>query len=445
MLIRWQLSLLLGSVCAVALGVAAPFYADFAADRLSMLLALPFVLLLAAAFYLSPSLLFLLILLTRASCDMVFEAARTALGEGFMGPGALVNACVILLCFRLIVREKAVFPGWTGALWAGFFLTALYGVVISSQRGDAARLALAWVSNWAVFVCAVLLVKERGDFRRYMAVLLYSSLPPSAYALVQIAAHDGAGLGGFRLLSTFAHANIYAFYLVLIISVALYLLETAPAFTVGKAGLSLYIAFLLALLVLTQTRSAWLACALTIAAFGWFHRRRYLTILAAILLIALLLPGVRERLSDLGNNNGIGHEEKLNSLAWRVELWMASLSWMEPWRYLFGYGIGGFRDWSPEFFPRSLGARWDAHNVYVQWLFDVGVLGLAAFMWLHAAILFRIRQLRSTDGLAWITVTAAVLSYLLVSFSDNMMFYLSFNWYYCFLTGAGCALARHEK
>lgn len=439
--IRPQISLALGVTAAVALGVAAPFYAVLTGGGAAALVAPPAMLLLAAVFLLRPSLLFLLILLTRSASDGVFEAARTALGDGLMGPGAVINACVILLCFSLVAREPGSFPRWTHALWAGFFLTGLYGVLISTQKGEAIRLLLAWVSNWAVFVCAVWRVRSRRDFDHCLGIVLASSLLPTAYALVQLAGHAG-DLGAFRLQSTFAHANIYAFYLVLMISVCFCLFEAAAGRGVYRLCLSLYLVSQLALLMLTQTRSAWLACLLTIAAYGWFYRRRYLLCLAALFLVALLLPGVRDRLSDLGGNSGIGHEEKLNSLAWRIELWIAALTWMEPLRYLFGYGVGGFRDLSPDFFPRSLGEKWDAHNVYVQWLFDVGVVGLVAYLWLQLSLLRVVRTLRQTDRLVWVTLLAAVTGYLLVSFSDNMMFYLSFNWYYWFLIGAGCALAR---
>jgi len=90
----------------------------------------------------------------------------------------------------------------------------------------------------------------------------------------------------------------------------------------------------------------------------------------------------------------------------------------------------------------SDGIKWDAHNVYVQWFFDVGLLGLAAYIWIHGRLLYMLRPLFAIDRLAAFITICTIISYLLVSLSDNIMFYLVFNWYYWFSIGAACALVH---
>ena len=152
------------------------------------------------------------------------------------------------------------------------------------------------------------------------------------------------------------------------------------------------------------------------------------------------MPAVQDRLVDLAQGNEIVHQAKLNSFAWRLALWESALSWMDAKRYLLGYGIGGFNEHSAVFFNLSDGLKWDAHNVYVQWFYDVGAIGLAAFLWIFVRLIYLLRPLFSIDRLAAFTAISLIVSYLLIALSDNMMFYLVYNWYFCFAIGATCAL-----
>ena len=85
--------------------------------------------------------------------------------------------------------------------------------------------------------------------------------------------------------------------------------------------------------------------------------------------------------------------------------------------------------------------NWGAHNVYVQWFFDAGVIGLCAYLFLYARMVLALKALFKADRLASFITIAIVIVYLVVSSSDNMFGYLVFNWYFWFVVGAGCALA----
>jgi len=327
-------------------------------------------------------------------------------------------------------------------LWLGFFLTGLCGIALSPVKGDAFRLYLTWLSNFSIFISAFYVVRSVKDFQFCARLILWSSILPAIYALYDIAANFGAAGEAFRLRSTFMHPNIFAFYLMLVVFLGFYLIKAtqAESSVTRNVGRSLYLLFLLALLVLTQTRSAWLACAAVFVAYGMLFERRYLFYITTVSLLSLLVPAIHDRLIDLASGNEIVHQAKLNSFAWRLALWQSALEWMTPGRYLLGYGIGSFRENAPTFFAYSAGIKWDAHNVYVQWFFDVGVLGLATYLWIHGRLIYMLRPLFAIDRLAAFITFSIIISYLLVSFSDNMMFYLSFNWYFWFAVGAACAL-----
>jgi O-antigen ligase len=277
-------------------------------------------------------------------------------------------------------------------------------------------------------------------------IVLVSSVLPLLYGLLDIALHGGvSGPNGARLQSTFAHPNIYAFYLTLVVSLGFYVLKSATYALSGRQrfGLAAYLLLLLAMLALTQTRSAWIACLGLFFAYGLLFERRYLLYLLVIPVLALAIPEVRERVLELGSGNEVRQYAKLNSFAWRVYIWQSGLGWMRPSHYLLGYGIDAFAYYSPTFFPLAGKTHFGAHNLYVQWLFELGALGLLAYLWLFARLLWTLKRLLAVNRLGGFVLIALVLQYLVVSASDNMAFYLAFNWYFWFVVGAGCALLAH--
>uniref|UniRef100_A0A9E8CPF9 Uncharacterized protein n=1 Tax=Bosea sp. NBC_00436 TaxID=2969620 RepID=A0A9E8CPF9_9HYPH len=94
-----------------------------------------------------------------------------------------------------------------------------------------------------------------------MPVVLGSSLPPTLHAFVDIA-RGLSDFSDFRLQSTFSHPNIYAFYLVLLLGLALYVRASRVVDVSQRIRLlvALYIPLLAVFLLLTKTRSAWGAC-----------------------------------------------------------------------------------------------------------------------------------------------------------------------------------------
>jgi hypothetical protein len=93
----------------------------------------------------------------------------------------------------------------------------------------------------------------------------------------------------------------------------------------------------------------------------------------------------------------------------------------------------------------SGGVHMGAHSVYVQLLFETGILGLAAFIWLHVKLALLLKPYYKTNKLMVFTAIMFLLEFALNSYSDNMLAYLSFNWYLWFVLGALYAVGRIRK
>ena len=385
--------------------------------------------------------LFLCLLAGRAACDPLLDMLKPEDGGG-MGVGAALNALVIALAALCVLRRPRPFLRRVMPVWGAFLLTALLSATLAPDLSNALRLFLVQVSYCAVFAMPFYLIGSPADLRLCLRVLLYSSAPPVLVALPELALGAGAlSDPDFRLKSTFSHANIFAFYLMFHIALLLYLQKSRAAVLAPRTRWcwGLYLLLLLVLLLATKTRSAWGGCLLIFVVYGGFFQRRFLLYALLAPCLLLLEPGLRERVLELMTSEQAGPGGGLNSYAWRLLLWKSGLAWMQQSHVLFGYGLDAFKYYSPDFFPLPGRDSWDPHNVYVQLYFETGVAGLLAAAWMGWRLLRWLWRGLAHDKAGATIVLALVAAYLLVCYSDNMLYYLSFNWSFWFFIGCACA------
>jgi hypothetical protein len=425
------------------LGLVTPLYVAVMDGAPSKLMALPAAMVFGLLLLYDRKLTMLVILLLRAGTERTLMQTSFSLGGIPLGVGGLLNGCVILVALLLVIEYPKHLPRKSYMAWVPFISMLLLGVTMSPSRGDAVRLALTACSYASVFVAGHYFVQNKEDFRRCVRIVLWSSAIPVLYGVYDTAWRFAAFGGEMRLYSTFGHPNILAFYLTVIISLAFYMFKTLPPETKGRTRLFLgcYIIGLLGMLVLTKTRSAWIATALSFVVYALLFERRYLVYMAGLGLVGLLVPGVLDRLTDLGQGNEVGTYANLNSFSWRVYLWQTGLQWMSPSSYVFGNGLQSFREYSPIFFPFADHINWNAHSAYVQIIFELGAVGTLAWAWLYGRVLSSLAPLFRYDRMAAYSLCVVVVNFLICAISDNMLDYLAYNWYLWFIVGAGCGLA----
>jgi O-antigen ligase len=331
-------------------------------------------------------------------------------------------------------------------MWAPFLAIGIATIFTAPEPTVAVRFFLVQLSYCAMFAIPFSIIKAEEDLVEYLILIVLSSILPCLYAFYQLLTGQGVTEEeGLRLEGTFGHPNIFAFYLALQITMVLYLFKSGAVRIPNniKQLLSAYLPVLLILLSLTKTRSAWIACALIFLIYGIRLDRRYLIYLVTISIAFLLVPSLSERLSDLGEGNINEDYARLNSFAWRKLLWQAALEWVAR-RPILGHGLESFKFYLDRFFPLPLeeGTSFDAHNVYIQVLFETGAIGLLSFIWIFVVLSIRLLRGYRLDKPGLTIILTLVIIYLLVCYSDNMQYYLAFNWYFWFTIGSVCAWAR---
>ena len=180
--------------------------------------------------------------------------------------------------------------------------------------------------------------------------------------------------------------------------------------------------------------------------YALFIDRRWFVLVAAVPVV-LFVPGISDRINDLyTGNTDIGFQH-LNSLAWRELLWANTLQWMaDNPAILLGHGLDLYQSYVPLFFPRGSNVSGvGAHNTLLQLYFETGLFAITAFFAIFFALLTQLRKGLAHDRDGAIIMAAACVAYLAVSYADNLLDYLQFQWFFWFVLGTVAAWMRSAR
>ena len=366
----------------------------------------------------------LLLILIRASLDNLLNAIESAVGVPI---GALLNVTVIASAIVIFSANPDRRRLNLGIFWPLLFLVCAASIANTPDKIAAFRFLAVLATFCALFIVPAVLVRHERDVVPSLKVILLSSIAPILVGF--------ANFGAERAQSTFPHPNILAFYLAsIIITIALVWLSKLFTLNMSERALLVCLSGLCGImLVLTQTRAAWVALALTFGVIAVLYDRRLLLGVLAMPLL-LLVPQIQERFLDLKETTEyIGEGMIANSYEWRLMLWESAFTWIkrDP---IFGYGLFSFQMYSPKFFHWDMNG-FNAHSVYVQLLFETGLFGLVFFVMIFATVAFTAFRCWRNAPEAAAFIFALCVFYLTICYSDNIMFYLSFNWYFWLLLG----------
>lgn len=447
---------LLAMLSAFFFGIVSLALVNIVGEKYIYLLSIPLALVVFIIFILNKELFFLIVILSRASLDSFLDAIKF----GSFGVGAVLNALVILIALLTILQKPDNLDRTSKKImtaWVVFLTIAAFSLFYSPVFLASIKTFLLLVSYAAIFYLGLNSVKSHEDFGKWITIVVYSSVIPVVWGVIsKIFVTSGLRyniIEGYRLQSTFNHPNSFSFYIVLIVTLCFYLYKTKPDYLNPKIVkmLPFYILTLLALLVLAKTRAAWAACGLFFLLYGLTFERKFLIFLFFASLLALFLPEVQERLLDLQKGNDWGNTgyERLNSYAWRIKYWTDALTWMTVAHYIQGYGLHSFMHFSTSFGMGNAHhlqtLEINAHSVYVLLFFELGILGLLAFLYIIYSKLRALLALYKYEKLLVFTVIVILVEYLFECYSDNMLDYLNFDWYLWFVLGLTISYVTIKK
>lgn len=265
-----------------------------------------------------------------------------------------------------------------------YLISSLFSEYISDSLKFTARFLILII--FAVSVSALL--KSKDEVVALLSCLLAFGFLTGLYALYQIfnpppviaGLSAVEGISNVRVFATFFNANIYAEFLLITISAGLGLFMYAGSRYL-KSAVLFSILFLSVILFYTYSRGSLLGIAASLFVFFLLTYPRLLPpVLAFLVLFSSMIPGFVRRLIATVTFSD-------SSQYVRLRIWNAVFSYMDSFKkYLIGSGPYSFKYEVMDFVRRSPERffgyfSFQPHNIYLLWLFEGGVLMLAAWIY----------------------------------------------------------------
>ena len=260
---------------------------------------------------------------------------------------AALSTILILVCgiFYILINKINPFRIPLARPFFVFISVCILSLSFSPLKVEGLFDGLRLSSLFIFYILISSIFHNMKDIKRLIGIIFLSAVAPLAVGFYQMFTSTGySELIGYyksmtfhRIFATFTHPNIYAFYLTMLLPMAiLVFLNTKNK--IKRLFLSALIAALGISLIFTFTRGAWISFACAAFTFGLLRSKKTLAvILLVVLALALLMPAVALRFSDLSGSTYDGTD----SLRWRFNLWQQTFNYFLS-KPIFGYGLGSF-------------------------------------------------------------------------------------------------------
>ncbi len=343
----------------------------------------------------------------------------------------------LMLLFSLLVlganyqelKEKKI-----RSLWLVFIFWSLISLSYSFDLFSSVKELSRYLSIFFSFALGAILIKKSGDLTRLIKVIIFSSLIPALVALSQYIYGNGLIEDGInRLYGTMAHPNMLAFYLLLPITLSVFIFLTVNKKRV-EAYLYLAIAlFLSFILVYTYTRGAYVALLLIFILIGLLKYRKFLAVAGVGLILFYVASTTFQQ-----RFNTIFQADPSGSISWRISLYRDSLSYVmvSP---IIGQGVGLAETVIAANRDFRLGAT-QPHNDYIRLALDGGIIGVVIYLLLIAALFFELIKLYKLENrvrlkMLNIFILAFTVSLYAMSIGDNILNDTTLEWQFWALIG----------
>jgi O-antigen ligase len=342
----------------------------------------------------------------------------------------VIWAAVAILNNWSDLREKKL-----TAVWLLFLAWSAASLWFSFDPGTTLKELLKFFSIFLSFLAGYVLIRNNQELTKLAKVIIFSALLPSLVALYQFFTNTGlADSGRNRLLGTLTHPNMLAYYLLLPITLAVFVFLNIKKTRIEAWAYLAIAAFLIFILFFTYTRGAYIALLIIFLVVGVLKFRKFLLASGLILLLiyALSLP-LQDRVNSLFNAATDG------SINWRLDMWGDGLTYFQA-KPLVGYGFG----LSDEVFTQNSSyavASPDPHNDYLRLALDGGAIGLGIYLLLISVLFFCLlaeyrREPRARLKMINLFILALALAIYALSFGDNLLNDTALQWDFWILIGA---------
>jgi O-antigen ligase len=257
---------------------------------------------------------------------------------------------------------------------------------------------------------------------------------------------EGGLLGGKIIVTPFGESNLNVFGTFLSSGSALLLgVALQERRTWARTAMLLGVAVLLVMLVLSKSRGAWLGLSAAIV-YLVLSARSARIVIATVAVAVLLL--VSDQLRQVLLVRASETSARDPSLLGRL------LIWLYVWKvgsqnWLLGVGFDNFRFVKHIYgypYPLSYAMRYHAHNIFMEAIVDLGIVGFIGFCWTYLRTILRLHRVsRNRSRPGWglaLGLSAALISYGAHGLFDFVAFQHGALLFLSMLLGLGVSFAR---
>lgn len=388
---------------------------------------------------------FLAIIFIRPLLDLSVHNVLFSIGDlqvnvlSLLGVGMVVLAAIFIWSQRLVwqsLRRSYSFYAWLLFLFIG-----VLSLIDSFYFFESVKELLRFTSIFSAFIFGAFLLHSARDLTKLIKVIIFSALSPAILALFQLLNRTGLPEGDiYRVFGSMTHPNMLAFYLLLAITLAVFLILNLRRTRLEVYLYSLLSLFYTVILFFTYTRGAYLALLAIFVMVGAAKFKKFLMFAVLLLIVVYaLVPPLQERF------NSIFAHDPYGSVSWRFSLWRDGFSYFQerPWQ---GYGLGTAEQVIAAKRDFRLGSP-DPHNDYLRIALDGGYPLLFAYLLLLASLLWHslqayLQEQRPRLKSFFLFFFSFLIAVFAMSSGDNILNDTALQWQVWALAGASLACTR---
>jgi len=390
-----------------------------------------FIFLIILIYFFAPVFFIFLILLLRPTLDPILINIRIL----DLGLGGLIGFILIFLALISFFIKKTNFNKPSKILFSAFIVFAFIQSIsffTSSDNLEGFKEMSRTMSIVAIFSLILIHVQSKKDALLVLKGISLSCVLPLIIGIFYNPFVDKHG-EGHRFQSVMEHPNVMAFFLIVVIGCVIFRIVEENN---EKGQFSnfdrLYLVSLVVALILTKTRSAWVAFFIMIFITSVLFYRQYLVYLMLICLLAGFTPFVQNRVLNAVNfsKTSISINQE-SSFGWRVEQWknLFQKGMQQPF-----WGQGWMAD------IRISGNNLAAHNDYLGLFVRYGIFAMLLYYFLYFYIFLIARNnLRFSKEILTLKMSrffvAYIPAFLIMSLSENLFSYVVVHWLFWALVG----------
>lgn len=304
----------------------------------------------------------------------------------------LLFAAVLFLLYiiALCAGTKEYAPGKDAkALWFSvltFIFSLLLSCYVSYDKADSIRVLLFFITSFMLCFVIYASVKSEKSLDIICGFMYAALIITSLFALLQrvMGIEADAALTDMELnknmpgraFATLANPNNFAEFLVLFMPFGLAFALNRPRDDKYRLPLLFGMALPLLAILLTYSRSGWIALIIAAVIFVSMYDRRLIPvfIILAILAIPFIPQNILNRILTIGNLED-------SSSSYRVDIWTGCFEMLkEYWFTGVGLGTGGFAEIYPLYAVGESGVAPHSHMHFMEMLCELGLLGFISYV-----------------------------------------------------------------